>query len=156
MYDYRTSNGAANNGGTNRRHGLVSLVSGAYQIFAPVLTDIMDRARSASENITQSLNGILETYRIDRTVDVAYLKGYRKKNGSQIIIAQVRALLANAPISPNDNMHLLDEEYVIAEYDEAHERIVQSDFICREKIASNIMENLNANGGILFIVDKTK
>lgn len=39
MYDYRTSNGAANNGGTNRRHGLVdafnglaSLVSGAYQI----------------------------------------------------------------------------------------------------------------------------
>lgn len=86
MYDYRTSNGAANNGGTNRRHGLVdafnglaSLVSGAYQIFAPVLTDIMDRARSASENITQSLNGILETYRIDRTVDVAYLKGYRKK-----------------------------------------------------------------------------
>ena len=116
----------------------------------------MDRARGASENIMQSLNGILEIYRIDRTVDVAYLKGYRKKNGSQIIIAQVRALLANAPISPNDNMHLLDEEYVIAEYDEAHERIVQSDFICREKIASNIMENLNANGGILFIVDKTK
>lgn len=84
-------------------------------------------------------------------------KSYAQYNrDSQIIIAQVRALLANAPISPNDNMHLLDEEYVIAEYDEAHERIVQSDFICREKIASNIMENLNANGGILFIVDKTK
>lgn len=55
MYDYRTSNGAANNGGTNRRHGLVdavnglaSLVSGAYQIFAPVLWIAQEAHRKIS------------------------------------------------------------------------------------------------------------
>jgi hypothetical protein len=46
---------------------------------------------------------------------------------------------------------MLDDEYIVAEYNEMTDEVKQSDYVCKEKISENIMLALNANDGIILI-----
>lgn len=74
------------------------------------------------------------------------------KNNSEIIIAKVKYLLNNFLDSPEKRkMIILNDEYVIAEYDKANDRVVQSDFFYTENISDNTMTVLQSNGGIIIV-----
>ncbi len=74
------------------------------------------------------------------------------KNNSEIIIAKVKYFLNNFLDSPEKRkMIILNDEYVIAEYDKANDRVVQSDFFYTENISDNTMTVLQSNGGIIIV-----
>ncbi|MGN0606602.1 MAG: hypothetical protein ACI4JM_08780 [Oscillospiraceae bacterium] len=148
-------NGDMNNSNENRRIDPKAVVNaagavyGVIQMFAPLIKRIANDMNNIYQN--------LDAYQIDRIIDISFLKGYRKKNDSEIVIAKVESLLKNQqPSEQIRNMSILKDEYMIAEYDAANERVVQSDFLRRNNIAENIMTVLNANDGILFVKEKTK
>lgn len=143
-----------NNSDTSNIKNMESLVNSGKKAFetikagwaalAPFIGDVAVEIQNSIKN--------LEKYKIDRKIDVDFLKHYRKKNNSEIVIARVKPLLDNMLDSPEKRkMMILKDEFVIAEYDKVNDRIIQSDFIYTENIADNIMTALNSNGDIIIV-----
>ncbi len=143
-----------NNSDTSNIKNMESLVNSGKKAFETIKAGWVALAPFIGDVAVEIQNSIknLEKYKIDRKIDVDFLKHYRKKNNSEIVIARVKPLLDNMLDSPEKRkMMILKDEFVIAEYDKVNDRIIQSDFIYTENIADNIMTALNSNGDIIIV-----
>lgn len=123
---------------------IIETIKAGWAIFGPFIGEVANEIQNSIKN--------LDKYKIDKKIDIDFLKHYRKKKDSEIIIARVKCLLDNVLDSPEkQKMMILNDEFVIAEYDKINDRIVQSDFIYTENIADNIMTALNSNGDIIIV-----
>jgi hypothetical protein len=109
-----------------------------------ILSKLVESARSFS-------NG-LDIDKIDKNIDVNFLKSYKKYSNTTLVLARVGSL---AKCSGDERLasqvSMLDDEYIVAEYNEMTDEVKQSDYVCKEKISENIMLALNANDGIILI-----
>lgn len=94
----------------------------------------------------------LDDYKLDKTIDVNYLRQYKKRNNTILVVANVGSLVQ---FSHDDNLisevSQVHDEYIIAEYNENNDEVVQADFVFKEKIDDKIMTALNANDGVIII-----
>lgn len=144
MDNNNTSNNTNTESFVNSEKKGFETIKAGWAALAPFIGEVITEIQNSIKN--------LEKYKIDRKIDVDFLKHYRKKKNSEIIVARVKCLLDNMLDSPEKSkMMILRDEFVIAEYDKANDRIVQSDFIYTGNIADNIMTALNSNGDIIIV-----
>ena len=91
-------------------------------------------------------------------VTTAFLRNYRKKKQSQIILAEVGDMIHQMPNKEKRKFSLEDldeisDEQIIAEYNEDTDEVVQAQFVGSEGIDSNIQRALNNNDGFIIIED---
>jgi hypothetical protein len=109
-----------------------------------ILSKIVESARSFS-------NG-LGIDKLDENIDVNYLKSYRKYSNTILILARVGSLAkCSGDGQLASQVSVLDDEYIIVEYNEMTDDVKQRDFVYKEKISENIMLALNANDGIIIV-----
>ncbi|MBQ5989214.1 MAG: hypothetical protein IJL67_06940 [Oscillospiraceae bacterium] len=90
--------------------------------------------------------------RIDKEIDISYLKVYKKRSGTVLLVAKVGSLLKYYEKSAFPEwINSISDEYIIGEYDESSDRVVQADFVIKEKIAENIITALDLNDGVILI-----
>ncbi|MGN0606601.1 MAG: hypothetical protein ACI4JM_08775 [Oscillospiraceae bacterium] len=91
-------------------------------------------------------------------VTVSLLKKYKKKKQSKIVMANMGDLIKNIPDKEKrtmsfDDLENIEDETIIAEYDEDADEVVQADFVNQEKgMDRNIEIALSRNDG-MFIID---
>lgn len=89
-------------------------------------------------------------------VTVNFLKKYRKRKNSQIVIAKLQDILRNMPNKEKmsfEDLESFNDETIIAEYDEEEDEIVQAHFVGSEGIEENVENALDQNGGMIVIED---
>lgn len=123
---------------------VASGVRNAAKMAANVVSNIAAKVRNWYND--------LDNYKLDKNIDVPYLKAYKKRANTVLVVARVDALMKNIndPQLANQ-VRPVNNEYIIAEYNEANDEVVQSDFVYKERIDDNIMTALNANGNIILI-----
>ncbi|MCD7810946.1 MAG: hypothetical protein LUG91_03685 [Ruminococcus sp.] len=93
-------------------------------------------------------------------VTTSFLKKYRKKKDSQLVMASVGALIGSATKKQKNRMTLAEldaleeheDDVVLAEYDEDEDELVQQDFVDPEKwMDDNVETALDQNDGVLVI-----
>ncbi|MCD7810945.1 MAG: hypothetical protein LUG91_03680 [Ruminococcus sp.] len=98
-------------------------------------------------------------YRLNRNIDVQYLKYYRDdEKNSVIVIAKMSDIIecnpeAMSQLEPKEieAMNNFADEYILAEYNKITGNLNKTHFITKEQIASNVMTAINANDGVLVI-----
>ena len=91
-----------NNSDTSNIKNMESLVNSGKKAFETIKAGWVALAPFIGDVAVEIQNSIknLEKYKIDRKIDVDFLKHYRKKNNSEIVIARVKPLLDNMLDSP--------------------------------------------------------
>ena len=144
-----------NRGNQNRGKELFETAKRIAAYVIPIMKWMESQIPFLSEKIKS-----LDNFRIDRMIDVRYLReSYRKKNNTQIIIANIGSLLDAMPNggsmyfdeSTLHRINTLQEEYILIEYNEITNSVIQADYIREDKIALNIMNALQLNDGIIII-----
>ena len=87
---------------------------------------------------------------------IKFLKTYRKKKQSKIFIADMRSLIKNIPDKEKrtysfDDLEKMEDETVIAEYDEDADEIVKADFVGEKGMEDKLEDALEINDGVLII-----
>lgn len=77
---------------------------------------------------------------------ISFLKKYKKKKNSKIMVAQVKDLIKNASVVSLDDLD--DDDVVLAEYDEDEDELVQDISISRDN-DEKVLSILKNNGGIV-------
>lgn len=144
-----------NRGNQNRGKELFETAKRIAAYVIPIMKWMESQIPFLSEKIKS-----LDNFRIDRMIDVRYLReSYRKKNNTQIIIANIGSLLDAMPNGGSmyfdeitlHRINTLQEEYILIEYNEITNSVIQADYIREDKIALNIMNALQLNDGIIII-----
>ena len=87
---------------------------------------------------------------------VKFLKTYRKKKQSKIVLANMGSLIQNIPDKEKrtfslDDLEELEDETVVVEYDEDADEVVQADFVGSKGIDDKLEDALEINDGVLII-----
>ncbi len=87
---------------------------------------------------------------------IKFLKMYRKKKQSKMILAKMRSLMKDIPDKEKrtysfDDLEKMEDETVIAEYDEDADEIVKADFVGEKGMENKLEDALEINDGVLII-----
>lgn len=87
---------------------------------------------------------------------IKFLKSYRKKKQSKMLLANMGSLIQNIPNKDKrtfslDELENLEEETIIAEYDESTDEVVQANFIGSKGMDDKLENALEINDGVLII-----
>ena len=89
---------------------------------------------------------------------VKALRGYRKKQKSKLLMANMGALIKEVPNREKrtlsfDDLEEMEDETIVAEYDEDSGEVIQANFVGDKGMDNNIENALNRNHGVMFIED---
>lgn len=89
---------------------------------------------------------------------VKVLRSYRKKKQTKLLMANMGALIKEVPNREKrtisfDDLEEVEDETIVAEYDEDSGDVIQANFVGDKGMDNNIENALNRNHGVMFIED---
>lgn len=91
-------------------------------------------------------------------VTISFIKKFKKKKSSQIVMANMKDMIKNIPYKEKrtysfEELEKIEDEVVMAEYDEYSDKLVQAEFVGDEGMDNKLENALKCNGGIIVIED---
>ena len=89
---------------------------------------------------------------------VKVLRSYQRKKQTKLVMANMGALIKEVPNREKrtlsfDDLEEVEDETIVAEYDEDSGEVIQANFVGDKGMDNNIENALNRNHGVMFIED---
>ena len=89
---------------------------------------------------------------------VKVLRSYRRKKQTNLVMANMGALINEVPNREKrtlsiDDLEEVEDVTIVAEYDEDSGEVIQANFVGDKGMDNNIENALNRNHGVMFIED---
>ena len=92
---------------------------------------------------------------------VKVLRSYRRKKQTKLIMANMGALIKEVPNREKrtisfDDLEEVEDETIVAEYDEDSGEVIQANFVGDKGMDNNIENALNRTHGVMFIEESVR